>query len=328
MRVGAVLPLYPPDSLVGSWLTTHAFLRDLVSRGHDVEVKLYLGPHRPDYEIDGVRVEVLAEDRDGTRLSPTGPTPDLVVHHLGDRGLGRSSWPSAPHVLMVHGRDRAIQASAETADLVVFNSEASAADVDLSTVKSWIVAHPPLDVTAVEPGDLITLVNTSVKKGGDVLRLLSASMRHKSFLGVRGGYGRPVIPRARNVEILPPQADMAEVYRRTRILLMPSTAESWGRTGLEAMTSGIPVIAHPTDGLRESLGDAGIFVDRRYLRGWRTAITALDDPAAYEEASLRCRAHAAAFSSELQLERFAAAVEALNAKAPDPANEVRCVQER
>ena len=38
--------------------------------------------------------------------------------------------------------------------------------------------------------------------------------------------------------------------------------ESYGRVAVEAACCGIPTIAHPTPGLVESLGEAGIFVDR------------------------------------------------------------------
>lgn len=49
---------------------------------------------------------------------------------------------------------------------------------------------------------------------------------------------------------------------------MPSYYESWGRVAVEAMSLGIPVIAHPTPGLKESLGDAGLFANRDSIDQW------------------------------------------------------------
>jgi hypothetical protein len=67
---------------------------------------------------------------------------------------------------------------------------------------------------------------------------------------------------------------------------MPSSYESWGRVAIEAACSGIPTIAHPTDGLLEALGPAGIFVDRRKTRQWQAELERLDDPDQYAKASV------------------------------------------
>jgi glycosyltransferase involved in cell wall biosynthesis len=67
-------------------------------------------------------------------------------------------------------------------------------------------------------------------------------------------------------------ADIRGVYRQTGILIMPSHYESYGRTAVEAMCSGIPVIANPTPGLLESCGSAGYFADRNKLDEWVEAI--------------------------------------------------------
>jgi glycosyltransferase involved in cell wall biosynthesis len=74
---------------------------------------------------------------------------------------------------------------------------------------------------------------------------------------------------------------MRTVYERTRILLMPSAYESYGRVGLEAAASGIPTVAHPAAGIREALGDAALFVDRNDVDRWVEAIGSLDAPEEY-----------------------------------------------
>jgi glycosyltransferase involved in cell wall biosynthesis len=65
------------------------------------------------------------------------------------------------------------------------------------------------------------------------------------------------------------------VWAQTRVLMVPSVHESYGMAAVEALASGIPVIAHPTPGLREALGDAGTFVDRADVRAWVAAIKEL-----------------------------------------------------
>ncbi len=54
--------------------------------------------------------------------------------------------------------------------------------------------------------------------------------------------------------------DMRTVYRDTKILLVPSPAETWGRVVSEAQFSGIPVVASDRGGLPESVGLGGIIV--------------------------------------------------------------------
>jgi glycosyltransferase involved in cell wall biosynthesis len=73
---------------------------------------------------------------------------------------------------------------------------------------------------------------------------------------------------------------------------MPSDYESWGRVAVEAMACGIPVIAHPTPGLRESLSWAGTFADRNDPRLWVEAIANLDPKQAYISAREKSLARA------------------------------------
>ena len=87
---------------------------------------------------------------------------------------------------------------------------------------------------------------------------------------------------------------------------MPSLYESYGRTAVEALVSGIPVIASPTPGLKESLGDAGIFCDAEKPEQWVEAIKSLDDPERYKAQSRKCsdRFKAIEGEREKELKRF------------------------
>ena len=151
-----------------------------------------------------------------------------------------------------------------------------------------MVVRPPIDAAPyrTEPGSAVTLVNLSEWKGAEVFHALAQRLPHTRFLGVRG-WGDQVIPDPLpdNVEIVGPTDDMRSVYARTRVLLTPSWSEGFPRTPLEAAASGIPVIAHPCAGLREALGDAGIYADRSDLDAWQEALTALDTPETYAAAS-------------------------------------------
>lgn len=137
-------------------------------------------------------------------------------------------------------------------------------------------------------------------------------MPHVQFLAVRGGYGPQIRRCLPNVEMIDSTLDITTaVYARTRILLMPSRVETYGRTALEAACSGIPTIAHPTPGLIESLGDAATFVDRSSITSWVAAIDRLFDPAEWLAASRRALARAEQLDPAGDLDRFCTSIESL-----------------
>jgi glycosyltransferase involved in cell wall biosynthesis len=177
--------------------------------------------------------------------------------------------------------------------LTVVNSESMFTELAGHTGETMVV-RPPVDSAeyATTPGDHVTLINLSRDKGAEVFYQLAERLPDRKFLAVQGGYGVQILDDLPNVTIvphLPPERMRDEVYARTRVLLMPSAHESYGRVGVEAMCSGIPVIAHPTDGLRESLGDAGVFVDRDDIDGWENALRRLLDGRRWRHASARAR---------------------------------------
>ena len=122
-----------------------------------------------------------------------------------------------------------------------------------------------------------------------MLIALARRMPEKNFLAVLGFQGKlPLEQGPPNVTYIPFVPDIRTVYAELGILIMPSDYESWGRVGLEAMCSGIPVIAHPTPGLVESLSYAGLFCDRDRVEDWVQTIRSLEDPRFYREVSEKC----------------------------------------
>lgn len=63
-----------------------------------------------------------------------------------------------------------------------------------------------------------------------------------------------------------------EFVRHATVLLLPSLHEGFGRTALEAMSAGVPVIASNRGAIPEVVGDAGVLLDPFDREGWILAI--------------------------------------------------------
>lgn len=278
-------------------------LTPLVHRGHDVEVWAIHSDDTLDTVVDGVRV------RGGMR-DARSVTPDVIVAHHGP-GVRYSTYVSRMHpraavVVIVHN-DRFDTADVMGADvdLRVFNTRWIADGMD-DGEHPCMVVHPPLVpelhyVPSV--GDAVTLVNLQDNKGVGVFAELIRTMPDTPFLGVFGTHGVQEVHTGKNVSYLDTQLDMRAVWRRTGVLLAPSAYESYGMVAAEACVSGIPVVAHPTPGLVECLGAAGIFVDRADVDAYRQAVKWLtNDRDAYMSASLGAFARAAFLCEQTERE--------------------------
>jgi glycosyltransferase involved in cell wall biosynthesis len=153
----------------------------------------------------------------------------------------------------------------------------------------------------------VTLSNVNENKGGQLLIDLARALPDMEFLGVIGGYWTQIttdtLP---NLTYIPHTDDIQSVYSKTWVQIMPSRKETWGRTAVEAMASGIPLIVSPTPGLRECCGDAALYIDRRDVAGWTTALRTLkSDRAFYDARSKLCLARAHALDPQPVCERIA-----------------------
>ena len=173
------------------------------------------------------------------------------------------------------------------------------------------ILTPPVDYRIydlqIDPSknEYITLINTNENKGGKIFEKIAQAMPNKRFLGVLGSYDEQMRSNLPNLKIVPNTPNIMPHYKETRILLMPSEYESWGRTATEAMCSGIPVISSEADGLKENCGSAGIYIkDRNDIKSWVSAINKLDDKKAYEEASRKAKARSREHDPRKALDEF------------------------
>jgi D-inositol-3-phosphate glycosyltransferase len=95
------------------------------------------------------------------------------------------------------------------------------------------------------------------------------------------------------------RSELADWYRSSDLVCVPSYSESFGLVALEAQACGTPVVASAVGGLRTAVADgiSGVLVDGHDPKAWGSVIAGLLlDPARRELMSKGARAHAMNFS--------------------------------
>lgn len=335
MRVVAMLHYSVPYRMAGSETMANTMLQALGEAGHEVHVCTSEMPEGPSMYTHGA---VTVHCRRGVKASADCAMrmrPDVLVSHHQDavKAIMLGKRLGVPSVFIQHNTFAVDQQSLRLdPDLVVFNSDWIARQWS-KRARTWMVVNPPVRPSEHEttPGDCVTLVNLSQHKGVQMWSRLARHFPNTPFLGVKGSHGQQITwGHPPNCEIIGQTSNMRdEVWCRTRVLLMPSVYESWGMAGVEAMASGIPVLANGTPGLRESLGGAGIFpgglasvstpvpetyrvMQRGAVAAWTSALKPLlENQQAWDEASTRARIRSKELDPAVQLGQWIRAVEDL-----------------
>lgn len=292
MKILFLAHMWCPIHNAGGETTAHSAMREMVHRGHDVTVFCRPqsegeGAKFDDYEFEGVKIRKcpIATDQVWVREELPKLDPDLLITHLDLTPLAMATAIEVrkPLAHWVHNTMsfEVFKVIPTKCQLAIFNSQW------VADFHQWpgaqIVVHPTVepDRYRCERGTKITLVNPTPGKGADTFYALAKALSDYEFLTVKSVYGEQIaVPNISahlhpNVETMEHTADIREALRKTKVLLMPSLYESYGRVAVEAACAGIPTIAHPTPGLKEALGEAGIFHDRDDISAWRATIERL-----------------------------------------------------
>jgi glycosyltransferase involved in cell wall biosynthesis len=326
MRLLWSIHLYPWMHCCGSEMVAHHVNKYLISKGHQCRVILHRYDGLP-YIYEGVEVFPANGSVEAYRWA------DVICTHLdfSQYSIIMANEVRKPLVHFVHNDIKYDSiANTDYGQYIVYNSDWIKNKIGYKHPS--ITLHPPCDVDYYnvnenpESNEFITLVSLNERKGGYLFSKIAEAMPDKKFMGVVGSYDNAgpmklsqesiIAMMPPNVTVVPNSPDILSVYKKTRLLLMPSDYESWGRTATEAMCNGIPVICTPTDGLVENCDYAGTYVGSKRqtsepgeasvytgeVSSWVRTIKLMDSPAVYGEKSVLCRARAGELDPDKELE--------------------------
>jgi glycosyltransferase involved in cell wall biosynthesis len=288
----------------------HEVLLGMAARGHEVRV---------------FTNKVTATSFDGVMIEPINVSTLPTIHSWADivftqtstaHNVGIHFAKKKPIVYFNHDPKMVRSEMPRNAEalLFVWNSHFAAASNALNC-RSMVIP-PPVHPERYETtrGDRITIINMNRNKGGDIFWQIVAKLPDHLFLGVEGAYGHQIKSQRTptNAKVMTHTANIREVYAQTRLLLMPSIIETYGRVAIEAAASGIPTICTPTDGLVEALGDAGTYVASRNVDAWVKAIIELDNKENYLSASSRALTRSQQLNPNNALDELDATIRELN----------------
>lgn len=287
LRIGLVCHA----TLGGSGVIATELAEQLVARGHEVHVISSAKPPRllkaqlhlvkaPKHELfpGGEYTLALA-----TKLAELSPSLDVIhVHyaipHAASAYLASRLSPGPKHVTTLHGTD-VLTLGRDPALHPVLKLAIGAGDA-VTTPTKWLAeeAARTFGVRAEVIGNFVdtehfrpggkrtrTLIHHSnfrpLKRVEDVVRIFAEVVKQvpdARLTLVGDGPTRPEVERlARGLPVTfaGEQLDVAPLLRDAAVFLFPSETESFGLAALEALSSGVPVIASRTGGLPELIDD-------------------------------------------------------------------------
>lgn len=273
------IPLYFDVQLSGGEATAKDFAEYLHSTG-DYNVRVLVERAN---KIGLNNIPIYVEDLNNDNVNHLYRWANVIYTHLGKQGkaVNYANNHKKPVFIYMHNTNGSALARSRKHIGVLYNSYFTKNIVGKDFEGNPNALVRPLlnlDVTDVEGGEYVTLINLNENKGGLLLRQIAEELPDVKFLAVTGGYAKQFTQQPSNVTVLPQQNNMLEVYKKTKILIMPSTYESYGRTAAEALGHNIPVLySNHNTALDEVVGNAGEPVNNRNnIASWVKGIKWID----------------------------------------------------
>lgn len=306
MKIACIYYDYPPFLLAGSEVGAHEINKWLVKQGHQVTVYTntrglteYEGIELRPYDPGLMTRETKYYDWIFSQFQWVNFAADMAKRHKKKAMLFFHTCEMYGSLNNPYKWDGRVH--------ICYNSEVLRGQINYR--HPYTILIPPVfeeKVKTDKRGEHITLINCGQNKGGDILIRLAQEMPDLDFMGVKGGYSRQIMDyNVPNIWYVDRTNNPKLIYGQTKILIVPSGYESWGRVIHEAMINGIPVIATPNPGVKECGGDAVVYLDRMMLLPWMREIRRLmDDPEYYKQRSEAGLKRAAELNAHKHLKNF------------------------
>jgi dsDNA-binding SOS-regulon protein len=289
-KIVLLIERFLPTVFAGSEISAYETIKYMRKRGHEIIVFV------DKFEVDEYdKFKIYKYDENDVFCKTSIENADVVFYQMGDKAIHLKLVQSrtAPTYIFIHIMEQynwVLQAKISFPLVIVYNCHTTQDSIltlyDNMRMIPYVstASFTHLRETTIK-NNVVCLINCDANKGGNIFNDLALKMPDIKFLGVKGAYGDQIVlehPPA-NLVYIDTQKDIRVVYKQIGILLMPSIKETWGRTAVEAMASGIPVIHSEATGLVECVGGAGILCMRNDRDAWEHAIRRLLNDKPYYE---------------------------------------------
>lgn len=276
---------YPPIHNAGGEYMLHSINKFLINQGYTINV---IVPKFPVNKFEGVNIYTFQDKKEVLKV--INNSYYIGSHfHFSLIAVKTASIAKKPIIIVIH--DDIQKPYLNTFNNIypnnihlIYNSVWIKNIYNYMGINSCVV-FPPVDWKEYKiktSRKYVTLINCNSNKGGSLLIKIAKKMPDIEFLGIEGAYNHQIKDLSvKNIKYLPSTPNIKSIYEQTDIVLMPSKNETWGRVAVEAISSGIPVIANPTPGLREALDYCGIFISRDEIDEYVKMIRKLKTDEAY-----------------------------------------------
>ena len=269
--------IYLPHQRAGSEIYLHRVVKYLITKGHQVKAVTRC-PENYTYEgIDFYK----AKDNYKDCHNDLWDWADLVFCQLSGTyyAMNKQRLKAKKVINFAHNNVGYPQVNIRSNVYTVYNCENTKRELNYN--QETYTLYAPIDYrdfsTDRPNAEYVTLINHNENKGGQILIDIAKRMPNVKFMAVQGGYYHQIKDeKVKNIKYVPLVDDVRKYLAMTRVLIAPSEYESYGMAQIEALCCNIPVICSDIPGFRDSVSDAGIFVERNNIEAWVDAITNID----------------------------------------------------